>query len=414
MRTRSARRLGAALLGTLALTALGPLAQPPVVVAAGSAAAAPGWQLRWAPDARGDGLRAFEWVEEDRANSHPATIGDAPDGRLRWVVRNGASTVIDTTRTGVDTWLEDRVRPKWGIYRSLGDTSGSLQDCYLLLRNLRAYEWSASPAPPTSALLEAENAAISGGVVRSNRKDYTGTGFVDYNDAAGGSVEWKFNSATAGRATLTFRYANGSTSIDRPMDIRVNGAVVAPAHKFKYTLSWDEWDTRTVNTSLVAGVNTVRATATTGDGGPNLDNVLVQVTAAPAPDVARYEAESATISRGVVESNQAGYSGTGFVNYDNVAGSAVEFTVDSTAAGSASLTFRYANGTTVSRPMDVSHPPTRPPPAGSMWDLATYSSQNPTHFGATARCTAGGTAARARCRAAARHSSTCRGRRRSP
>ncbi|ONI87170.1 Tat pathway signal sequence domain protein [Saccharothrix sp. ALI-22-I] len=68
-------------------------------------------------------------------------VGDGTAGRVRWVVRDGSSTVIDTTRSGVDTWLGDRLRPKWGIYRSLGDTSGSLQNCYLLLRNLKAYKF---------------------------------------------------------------------------------------------------------------------------------------------------------------------------------------------------------------------------------------------------------------------------------
>jgi hypothetical protein len=68
-------------------------------------------------------------------------IGNGTSGRVRWVIRNGSKTVIDTTRSGVDTFLEDRVRPKWGIYRSLGDSSGSLQDCYLLYSNLRAYKW---------------------------------------------------------------------------------------------------------------------------------------------------------------------------------------------------------------------------------------------------------------------------------
>ena len=29
----------------------------------------PGWRLRWAPEARWDGLRAFEHVEDDRAGS---------------------------------------------------------------------------------------------------------------------------------------------------------------------------------------------------------------------------------------------------------------------------------------------------------------------------------------------------------
>lgn len=68
-------------------------------------------------------------------------VGDGSSGRVRWIVRNGATTVLDKTKTGVDTWLGDRLRPKWGIYRSLGDTSGSLQNCYLLLRNLKAYKF---------------------------------------------------------------------------------------------------------------------------------------------------------------------------------------------------------------------------------------------------------------------------------
>src|SRR3954466_3578119 len=68
------------------------------------------------------------------------TVGDAPDGKIRWAIHDGGKTVIDTTATGLDTFLGDRVRAKWGIYRSLGDTSGSLEDTYLLVRDLRAYQ----------------------------------------------------------------------------------------------------------------------------------------------------------------------------------------------------------------------------------------------------------------------------------
>ncbi|MEV6415431.1 PQQ-dependent sugar dehydrogenase [Kribbella sp. NPDC051718] len=64
-----------------------------------------------------------------------------------------------------------------------------------------------------------------------------------------------------------------------------------------------------------------------------------------------YQAENATISQGVVESNHAGYTGTGFVNYDNLVGSYVEWTVTA-PAGPADVTLRYANGTTAQRPMD--------------------------------------------------------------
>ncbi|MFG2934299.1 Tat pathway signal sequence domain protein [Streptomyces sp. NPDC048282] len=67
-------------------------------------------------------------------------VGNGSAGSVRWILKSGGSTVIDASKTGVDTFLADRVRPKWGIYRSLGDTSGSLQDTYLLLTNLRGYQ----------------------------------------------------------------------------------------------------------------------------------------------------------------------------------------------------------------------------------------------------------------------------------
>ncbi|CAL9340445.1 Tat pathway signal sequence domain protein [Streptomyces sp. enrichment culture] len=76
------------------------------------------------------------WVDVD----FRMRIGDGTAGSVRWILRKDGVTLVDGTRTGVDTFLLDRVRPKWGIYRSLGDTSGSLRDCHLLLRNLRGYQ----------------------------------------------------------------------------------------------------------------------------------------------------------------------------------------------------------------------------------------------------------------------------------
>ncbi|MFD8815206.1 Tat pathway signal sequence domain protein [Streptomyces sp. NPDC059627] len=67
-------------------------------------------------------------------------VGNGSAGSVRWILKSGGATVIDASKTGVDTFLADRVRPKWGIYRSLGDASGSLQDTYLLLTSLRGYQ----------------------------------------------------------------------------------------------------------------------------------------------------------------------------------------------------------------------------------------------------------------------------------
>lgn len=77
-----------------------------------------------------------KWIDVD----FQIKVGNGSAGSVRWILKNGSTTVVDASRTGVDTFLADRVRPKWGIYRSLGDTSGSLQDCYLLLSNMRGYQ----------------------------------------------------------------------------------------------------------------------------------------------------------------------------------------------------------------------------------------------------------------------------------
>ncbi|MEU6806183.1 Tat pathway signal sequence domain protein [Streptomyces neyagawaensis] len=67
-------------------------------------------------------------------------VGDGSAGSVRWILKKGSTTLIDVSRSGVDTFLADRLRPKWGIYRSLGDTSGSLRNCHMLLRNMRGYQ----------------------------------------------------------------------------------------------------------------------------------------------------------------------------------------------------------------------------------------------------------------------------------
>ncbi len=207
----------------------------------------------------------------------------------------------------------------------------------------------AAPASAAPTRYEAESAAISQGLVESNWAGFSGSGFVNGDNVVGSSVEWTVNAATAGSATLAFRWALGSTD-NRPMDIRVNGTLVAAATAFTGNGNWASWQTKTLTAALQAGANTVRATATTANGGPNLDALDVDV-AAPSSD---YQAETATIAQGVVEANWDGFTGTGFVNYDNVAGSYVQWTVSAATAGNAGLTIRYANGTTLNRPMDIS------------------------------------------------------------
>jgi glucose/arabinose dehydrogenase len=148
---------------------------------------------------------------------------------------------------------------------------GALVAVAALLLGLLA--WS-QPASAAAAAYQAESATISQGTVATNHTGYNGTGFVDYTNVTGSYVQFAVTAAAAGTNTLTFRYANGTTA-PRPMDITVNGTKVASAVAFPGTADWNTWQTVTVNAALGSGSNTVRATATTADGGPNLDELTV-------------------------------------------------------------------------------------------------------------------------------------------
>lgn len=118
---------------------------------------------------------------------------------------------------------------------------------------------------------EAENATLSAGsTVDSNHLDFSGTGFVNTANAVGGYVEWTVQAPTAGTVNLVLGYANGSGT-DRPGQFSANGVAVGAALPLGSTGSWDIWGRPTVAVPLKAGANTVRLTATTAAGLPNID-----------------------------------------------------------------------------------------------------------------------------------------------
>ncbi|MFC8956932.1 carbohydrate-binding protein [Streptomyces sp. NPDC057101] len=64
-----------------------------------------------------------------------------------------------------------------------------------------------------------------------------------------------------------------------------------------------------------------------------------------------YEAEaSPAVCTGTIDSDWAGYTGSGFCNGTNATGAYAQFTVNAPAAGTATLAVRFANGTTTARP----------------------------------------------------------------
>jgi len=133
------------------------------------------------------------------------------------------------------------------------------------------YASSASQPPPNT--FEAENATCQG-TIDSDHAGFTGSGFCNTDNAVGAFVEWTVPADAAGSVPVTFRFANGTTA-NRPMDLMVNGVPVASGLAFNSTTDWTSWTTATISAPLKAGDNTIRATATTANGGPNLDNLTI-------------------------------------------------------------------------------------------------------------------------------------------
>ncbi|WNV86448.1 DUF5010 C-terminal domain-containing protein [Umezawaea sp. Da 62-37] len=121
---------------------------------------------------------------------------------------------------------------------------------------------------------QAEDGAVVQGVVESNHAGFTGTGFVNYDNAAGSSVEWTVDAAAAGPVDVVVRFANG-TAANRPMTFSVNGTTGPTGVAFAGTGAWTTWQTATVRLTLAAGVNRIKAVATTADGGPNVDRITL-------------------------------------------------------------------------------------------------------------------------------------------
>jgi Glycosyl hydrolases family 28/Carbohydrate binding module (family 35) len=130
------------------------------------------------------------------------------------------------------------------------------------------------PPPPPLSRFEAESATIVLGAAESTHAGFSGTGYVNTDNVVGSGVEWTVNAAQAGTATVTFGFTNGTTVV-RPMDVTVNGALATDELSFPPTGAWTTYRTLSITVTLAAGPNTIRAIATTANGGPNLDYIDV-------------------------------------------------------------------------------------------------------------------------------------------
>mgnify|MGYP001282947059 CR=1 FL=1 len=106
-----------------------------------------------------------------------------------------------------------------------------------------------------------------------NNGGYTGKGFVDFQGPSGEHLKWLIHSESEGECTLSFRYALGQGS--RPLQLKVNGKIIAKALPFNSTGSWTTWKSVKSNVVFKAGTNEILLEST-GASGPNVDSLTIE------------------------------------------------------------------------------------------------------------------------------------------
>lgn len=133
---------------------------------------------------------------------------------------------------------------------------------------------------PADVLRVQENAAgfcEVAGVVESTNAGFSGPGYANSENAAGGSIVWAINAPASGNYTLTLRYASAT---DRAAALSVNNAVAQASVPFTASGGWTSWYTQDVTVALNGGNNVVELQANGAEGLANVD--WLQVNSAEA------------------------------------------------------------------------------------------------------------------------------------
>lgn len=204
------------------------------------------------------------------------------------------------------------------------------------------------------SVFQAEDGSLSDVSISTVNIGFEGTGYGDYSDNGGGSIEWTYNAVASGDVDVQIRYATRNA---RPLDLFVDGSKRV-TFDCASTGSWTSWETETALLSLSQGVHTLRLEAPFT--GPNVDWLSVQShaqsqpvpTSAPTasaqsrsagPSTLVYQAESAIANKIALQTMHDGYDGSGYADFGGL-GAFLLWTIDVPSSSSYELKVKYASG----------------------------------------------------------------------
>ncbi|SHK24763.1 carbohydrate-binding protein [Fibrobacter sp. UWB12] len=118
------------------------------------------------------------------------------------------------------------------------------------------------------SMLDASTPKDGVGWTEKTNEGFLKNGYFNFDNTLSSYGVWEIFSKTEAKTTLIIRYANGGNA-DRSMAVSVNGKSAGTV-SFPAT-GWTTYKEASVDVKLKAGVNTLKLTSMTSDGGPNVD-----------------------------------------------------------------------------------------------------------------------------------------------
>lgn len=116
--------------------------------------------------------------------------------------------------------------------------------------------------------MDASKPKDGAGWTETTNAGFLENGYYNFDNTLASYGVWEVFSQKEAKTTLTIRYANGGTG-DRSMSVQVNGKS-AGSISFPAT-GWTTYENAKIDVKLNAGVNTIKLSSMTSDGGPNVD-----------------------------------------------------------------------------------------------------------------------------------------------
>jgi hypothetical protein len=173
-------------------------------------------------------------------------------------------------------------------------------------------------------------------------RNYTGQGYLQFGTGSSAAVRDSVSVLNAGTYRLETRYAVAGT-ITNSVNLYVNGVNVAtPA--FAQTATLSDWAIHKQNITLNAGTNTIEFRASAGRASSlYFDNIVVVPTTFAGGLVIQENGTGFGGVDGTIDSSSAGFTGSGYANAADDAGTGIDWWLDFPAAGTDAFTFRYAS-----------------------------------------------------------------------